>query len=161
MTASAEDCAIYQPAPSGFAGEQLSSLPYLSTDVSMYVLSYGAAPKWWYGAKSMLEELGKLPAGWDSYGAKPIAPSARSAALDVLRQISTRRTPQPAIVPTSDGSIQLEWHTHDIDLEVRVLSPTKIGVCLEDARNQIDEIDEELQYDFTRLVHAIDVLSNR
>lgn len=160
-TALADECPVYEPAPAAFSGRHLSSMPYWGTDASLYMLSNAPLPPWWNSARSRLNELGKLAPGWDSYGAKVIASSARAAAIDVLRQITTRKTPPPSIVPTSDGSIQIEWHTRGIDLELRVLSPTRLNVSMEDAQNQVPPIEDEFQYDFRRILQAINVLSNR
>lgn len=164
MTASAvlaDECAIYESAPAAFSGQDLSATHSPSLDATVYMLSYPAVPAWWNSVKSQLDELGRLPPGWDSYAAKVITASSRSTALDVLRQIATRKTPKPAIVPTSDGSIQVEWHTRGIDLEVRVLSSTRIGVSFEDEQNQLGPIDDEFQYDFRPLVLAMSILSSR
>jgi hypothetical protein len=163
MTASAalaDDYGIYEEAPLAFAGQELSGMPYRGADISRYVM-YTAAPPWINDAKQKLDELGSLKAGWDSYAARPISKSARSAALQLLQEISLPSTPRPAIVPTSDGSVQLEWHTKGIDLEVRILSPSRVSVMLEDDHGEVNPLDDELQYDFRRLEAAMIVLSNR
>jgi hypothetical protein len=62
----------------------------------------------------------------------------------------------------SDGRIQFEWHTNDIDLEVRVSSTTKIEVFFEDSRGVLPPMEDvELRYDFREVKRAIDLLSAR
>src|SRR5262245_4920901 len=107
-SALADDCGIYEEAPVGFADVDLSAAPYRGADVSRYVL-YTSAPGWMKDVRSRLNQLGTLRSGWDSYSARPIAKFARDAALQLLQEISLPSTPCPSVVPTSDGSIQLEW----------------------------------------------------
>ena len=163
MTASAalaDDCGIYEEAPLAFAGQELSAMPYRGADVSRYVM-YTTIPRWMNDARAKLDELGSLKADWNSYGARPISKFARNAALQLLQEISLPSTPRPAIVPTSEGSVQLEWHTKGIDLEVCVLSPTRISVLFEDSQGEANPIDAELQYDFRQLKGAMFTLSSR
>lgn len=56
----------------------------------------------------------RLPAGWDSYQGEP---TTQKAAVAAQRFLDALRTP-PAVVPCSDGGIQLEWHTAGYDIEV-------------------------------------------
>ena len=66
--------------------------------------------------RARLKELLDLPQGWDSYGAGCIDPKAVDAAsrlLDVLDH-------DPAVIPTSHGGIQLEWHRDGLELEVEI-----------------------------------------
>lgn len=158
----AEDIVFYEATPSAaFGTQQLSSTPY-STSASVYVLTPATTPAWWDQIKARLNHLGQLRPGWDSYKAQAISHSARAATLQLLQEIAGRNTPQPILVPTPDGSIQIEWHTRGLDLEVRVLSPSRMSVSIWDARNVVDTLeDEELQYDLTALIGAIEELSLR
>lgn len=56
----------------------------------------------------------RLPHGWDSYGGEPTTQAAAVAALRFLDALRTA----PAVVPCSDGGLQLEWHTAGYDIEV-------------------------------------------
>ena len=56
--------------------------------------------------EKLLQEFGQLTANWDSYGAEPITEEA----IDVARTFTKRRPRKvTAIVPLSDGGIQVEW----------------------------------------------------
>lgn len=68
----------------------------------------------------------RLPAGWDSYRARQIAPGAVILALGVLSRIARRETIEPSFVPTVRGTIQIEWHSHGLDLEVEPLSHERV-----------------------------------
>ena len=59
---------------------------------------------------SQFDSLLDLKAGWDSYGAKPINPSAVAAAKNFLRMVQ--------VVPTNKGGVQFEWHCYGVDVEV-------------------------------------------
>jgi hypothetical protein len=83
-------------------------------------------------AERAIAALLKMPAGWDSYGAKPIDRHRAAAALYVVWMSIASGAPPPAIVPTSDGGIQLEWHRCGVDLEVRTAAGTLLEVSFED-----------------------------
>ena len=36
----------------------------------------------------------------------------------------------PAVVPTADGGVQLEWHTAKFEIEIDVTSPREVDVYL-------------------------------
>lgn len=77
-----------------------------------------AEPDWIRPAEHAIQRLMELPAGWDSYGARPIEANAVDAILQVLGRTMERYSPAPAVVPTASGGLQLEWHAGGIDLEV-------------------------------------------
>jgi hypothetical protein len=152
-----DECALHEPAPAAFISHTYA---YSRVDVSSYVMT-GYSPAWLMSAKAQLVELSRLQRGWDSYNAEPISTVASKAAMGLLRQLSGPDTPRPDLVPTVDGSVQIEWHTHGIDLEVQILSSTRMRVCIEDARGQLDPLEDELQYDLRTLSEAVQVLSSR
>jgi hypothetical protein len=38
----------------------------------------------------------------------------------------------PAVVPTADGGVQLEWHTPKFDIEIDVTSPQEVDMYFQD-----------------------------
>ena len=98
---------------------------------------------------------------WDSYGARQISGRSIGAAVDLLLQVMRVDTPQPAIVPTSDGFVQIEWHTRGIDLEVEVVSPTLIHVFHKDHKSGAAPREIDLGYDLTELRAFVGELSSR
>jgi hypothetical protein len=80
-----------------------------------------------------LHRLTSLSLGWDSYGAKPLNPSAVRRTLNLLPLLLPEGAPEPAVVPTRDGGIQLEWHRRGIDLEVKVPPTGPVSYFIADA----------------------------
>lgn len=56
------------------------------------------------------DHLLQLPENWDSYGAPRLDPAVVERARLFLSRVS--------VVPCSDGAVQLEWHTHGVDLAI-------------------------------------------
>src|SRR5262249_9754403 len=56
-----------------------------------------------------LGRLLTLPAGWDSYGGRPIELPLVWAAWHLLTVVLRDESPAPAVVPTNRGGVQLEW----------------------------------------------------
>jgi len=52
-------------------------------------------------------------------------------AVEFLLRVALPHVPPPAIVPLSDGGIQLEWHEGGVDLEIS-FSDLEPGVYVED-----------------------------
>ena len=82
------------------------------------------------GTLLRLLELLKLPANWDNEGALPIRLENVLAAIDISRDVMQSTTPAPSVVPTNRGGVQLEWHTGGLDLEVEIVSPTRVVVLI-------------------------------
>lgn len=76
------------------------------------------AEPWVEPIVSRLNDFLSLPPNWDSYGAEPVSMVAAQATISLLETIMSPTTPIPYVVPTSNGSIQLEWHEIDVDLIV-------------------------------------------
>jgi hypothetical protein len=118
-------------------------------------------PSWLPSVRVALEELRDLRKNWDSYGAEPVSPAMIGAAYELLQQIAPAKVPMPSIVPTSNGSVQIEWHTRGIDLEVRLLSAARISVAFEDATNPGNAWERELTFDVTPLKDLMSDLMSR
>jgi hypothetical protein len=146
--------------PQAFAKNGLSSQPYNAADASRSSM-YVPTPDWMAGVKVQIEGFQLLQSGWDSYAGKQISMGMRSAAFHLILDLATLNTPRPSVVPVADGTIQFEWHAKGIDLEIRVLSMTKIEVAFEDSRDEEAPIEDEFEYDFRRLTSAMNVLSTR
>lgn len=110
------------------------------------------ASGWQEVVSDRLVDLLQLPENWDSYGARAPRWDAANNLVAVLASIMQRKTPSPSIVPSAEGHFQAEWHRNGIDLEVEVVAPTKILVSYTDSQ---DEWEDELDFDFTRLVSAV------
>lgn len=118
----------------------------------------GRLSRWASPVLSQLFELVALEANWDSYGAPPVKNQRVVQAFNLLKSIMREDTPGPSIVPTNDGSLQLEWHTAGIDLEVLLLGDNSYNVVFEDHQSG-EEWEATLSSDLSRLVDAVSRLS--
>lgn len=59
-----------------------------------------------------LDRLAGLTQGWDGHQGHP----PTEGALDAARQFLLNA----AVVPLSDGGLQIEWHRGDLDIEVEI-----------------------------------------
>ena len=108
-----------------------------------------------------LSRIGTLGDGWDSYGAKSVSAARLTQTYDLLNSIMADSTPVPSLVPTANGSIQVEWHTCDLELEIRLLSATDLAVEFEDFRGIEGPYQGTLSFDLTPLEAIVRVLTNR
>jgi hypothetical protein len=77
-------------------------------------------PSWLYPALDRLQHLSSLADNWDSYGGRRLADEAVFTALAVIARLLSDESVPPAIVPTSEGGVQLEWYREGDELEIRV-----------------------------------------
>lgn len=73
-----------------------------------------------------LDELSKLPVGWDSYGSPKISNDLIMAAKSFLYLLEFEFI-APRIVPISGGGIQLEWQIGERELELEFTNSENIG----------------------------------
>lgn len=144
-----------------FSRPQAGVGAYRTTAPSSYFLTTAHQAAWLPQVKRQLAELSSRPPNWDSYGGSPLSAAMRAAASALIEQIADPGLPMPTIVPTSDGSVQFEWHEHDIDLELRLRSPSVYELYFEDASGTSPPKDEELRYDLTPLRDALEILRTR
>jgi hypothetical protein len=63
-----------------------------------------------------IESFRELEQDWNGYGANPFSEKLITKALDLAKQLS----PVPKVFPTGRDSIQLEWETDNMFLEIEV-----------------------------------------
>ncbi len=88
--------------------------------------------------KEKTRALAALPADWDGYGARPIAPAMIEAVCRFLNRLAEQHgelmllpgTETDCLIPhcgaRSSGTVQLEWHVEDRILELEFEKPTEI-----------------------------------
>lgn len=118
-------------------------------------------PSWLIATVNKLVEFLYLEENWDTYGARTIDPASIEFTVELILSLVKKNTPQPWVVPTPNGHIQLEWHTKGIDLEVEVISETLVHVSYEDSKEGFDGWDGELTNDFSKLATVIRELTVR
>jgi hypothetical protein len=64
--------------------------------------------------------LTNLGAHWAGPGSQPISVSVAGRVIEAYGFLARVGFAVPAVVPAIDGSVQLEWHTQKLDLEVDV-----------------------------------------
>jgi len=101
-------------------------------------------------------ELLELPPGWNSYNAKPITKEKFNFAIGLLGRTMRANTPTPIVIPMVRGGVQLEWHSHGINLEISIYSPRDVRIFAEDVRSD-DSVEDQL--DLTVLSRWLDRLS--
>ncbi len=99
-----------------------------------------ANESWLTQATSRLEQLGALTYGWDGLDGLPIKPAcieavAQFISSDVVLKVETK----PDIVPTSDGGLQVEWHSQLIDLIIEVDPNIESSYYLSDLTTGIEQ----------------------
>lgn len=121
------------------------------------IMSEVFPPTWWSAALQQVSSLLDLPKNWDSYGAERISRQNAYYAVQILQQISRPGIPAPSIVPTVRGNLQFEWHRAGIDLEIEILSPTRIRTSYEDELTGV-EWERDLDYNLAPLTDVVRTL---
>jgi len=113
---------------------------------------------WFKELEGRFNELTSLPRGWDGYNGIPVSFSCALFAGNLIERLCVNSLPAPQLVPMSDGTIRLEWHMNQFDIEVDVLGIYDVFACRTDLLS--DEEDEiEVQMDFTELSNWISELA--
>jgi hypothetical protein len=118
----------------------------------------GQIPAWFDAVARKCVSFVELENNWDSYGGRPVHESIAQAAANLIVQLVRASVPEPTVVPTSGGGIQLEWHTTTVDLEIELASAGRISAVFED-RTTGREWEHEFQSDLSLLVEAVGQLS--
>jgi hypothetical protein len=77
-----------------------------------------------------IHQTAKLPGGWNTYGAGPVAEAARQNALMFVRRLTDVPRPpvgEPSVVPLANGGLALEWETDQRDV-LLTFGPDGVGV---------------------------------
>lgn len=104
---------------------------------------YQPEPDWFYPTLSRFQHLTQLSENWDSYGGRPPQDEAVFTALALIARLLIRdRSVPPAIVPTSEGGVQLEWQRDGDELDIRVKPNGEISAFrFNEAAGQGAEVD--------------------
>ena len=105
---------------------------------------------WVEELEERFDVLTSLPRGWDGYAGLPVSFTCAQFAANLIERVYTRSLPAPQLVPMPDGTLRLEWHMNEFDVEIDVLGPYDVFAYRTDLLN--DQEDElEIQTDFTEL----------
>lgn len=111
--------------------------------------------------KARLEELRRLPANWDGYGARPIDGAIIDAAQSFIERLPNDLPVPPRVVPMSPGNLQLEWHAGSRTLELAFETPQVIHFLKWHPQEQIEEEDVFPVTDTNRALGLIQWFSSR
>ncbi|MGO9179750.1 MAG: hypothetical protein ACLQHS_10895 [Candidatus Limnocylindrales bacterium] len=67
-----------------------------------------------------IESMRSLAPGWDSYGARAIDPAALEFAERLIVPLLLEQLQAPALVPTANGGLALEWHRPNLELVIEI-----------------------------------------
>lgn len=109
--------------------------------------AFAGQRSWKETVNERLTELMRLPIGWDGYQAGPVALDNAAFAGSILSSVMTPGTPLPSIVPTVNGSVQIEWHTSKGDIELRIHRPNSVYAWFSSVDDD-DESEVDLTWDF-------------
>src|SRR5262249_17244565 len=82
--------------------------------------------QWRSNVVDRLEELVRLPVGWDGYAGEPVSLLNANFALRVLEAVCSPESPVPQIVPGTTGDLQIEWHAPQGEIELHVRAPNDV-----------------------------------
>lgn len=122
------------------------------------VLPGHSAAEWGDALTSRLNELTSLPKGWDGYAGRPVLFTTARFAAELLERLYDAAVAPPSLVPGSDGTLQIEWHANQYDIEIDVLGPYKVQASRFDHLAGVDE-DLDLEADVTPLAQWISDLA--
>ena len=106
--------------------------------------------RWMSELQKDFDDLSQLPRGWDGYDGRPVSFNCALFAANLIERLYVEGVPAPQIVPGSDGTIQIEWHENQFDVEILVLGPYEVfAVRRNIGTGEITEM--ELQTDFNLL----------
>jgi hypothetical protein len=111
-------------------------------------------PKWLSSLLDELTAMGRLPANWDSYGARAIDPQAALMTARFLCSALREDAALPKLVPTVRGNIQLEWYNDRAELEIEVGAQGPLTACFADHRSN-EEWEREITADLATIVGKI------
>ena len=115
--------------------------------------------RWYLELKDRFDELTGLPVGWDGYAGRPVSFNCAFFAASLLERICREDVSPPSLVPGGDGSLQIEWHKNQYDVEIDVLGPYNVIATRYDHVSG-DEETLSLQSDFSPIAGWIEDLAS-
>lgn len=77
------------------------------------------APPWFGDVVERLGQYLSYGENWNGYGERAITGHAVLRTVSLLTKVAMDG-PEPAVVPMSDGGIQIEWHYGGTEIEIEV-----------------------------------------
>lgn len=104
-----------------------------------------------------LEELRALPFGWDGSWGVPVRGDCIYFARRFLGVFGWEDFPMPSLIPCWDGTLQIEWHRNDLDLEIAVLGEKEAVATRRNIRtgHREERLLKENFYDLEDWINAL------
>lgn len=129
---------------------------------TLQIKIYDTPPEWFNDVLFKLTRFLFFEPNWDSYGGQRIDIECVAAALRVLDKITDRETPEPDVVPTSNGGVQFEWSEKGIEIEIEILTPTRISWDYEEIVTGFSDEGEEATYNgLGKLISYVERLTTK
>ena len=139
--------------------DAVENVPPSVQETSSRVFVRVAQPRsqWAADLKDRFDELTSLARGWDGYAGRPVSFHCAQFAANLIERLFVGGVPAPQLVPGGDGTLQIEWHRNQYDVEIDVLDTYDVlAVRRNITTGEVEEI--ELQMDFSPLSEWIDAL---
>jgi hypothetical protein len=107
------------------------------------LLGSGWEPSWHWRVINNIQRLAALAPNWDSYGAEPLRTSAARRCITSVLMSLPDDTPEPTVVPTREGGLQLEWRRSGVEFEIAVPPEGPITYLLVDDQHPDDDQEWE------------------
>lgn len=162
MNVQTSDSSAFQPRQRIFKSNSgLTSIGYGHVDFIPSAYARVTVPNspWFKILQRKFDDICSLPVGWDGYAGCPVSFSSAIFAASLLERLYLEGVPAPAIVPGSDGSLQMEWHRNHFDVEIDVLAPYEVLATRTDHANNTEQ-EVELDRDFSILTSWISDLKS-
>ena len=105
------------------------------------------AMEWFYPTLRAMAALPWWTDNWSS-GATRTQGAAIAYMLEILLEVLDSQTPPPAVVPTWNGGVQVEWHRNGIDFEIEVAPAGDIEYFF---KSLDEECEGQVSGDFSQL----------
>ncbi|MEX0582467.1 MAG: hypothetical protein WD185_02245 [Sneathiella sp.] len=116
---------------------------------------------WTHELNARFNKLTSLKIGWDGYRGKPVSFTCAKFAAVLLERLFVEGVPVPTLVPGSDGTLQIEWHRNQYDVEIDVFGANNVVASRYDHLSDREECFE-LQSDFSEIAGWIgDLIADR
>lgn len=118
----------------------------------------GIAP-WEQAAARRLEELIKLPYGWDGHSAPPVLFHNAAFTFSMLKSICAFDAPAPNILPGYHGDLQVEWRSRTMEIRLHVLAANRVQAYISAPDRLGEDIEQNLQADFSEITRWVAALT--
>ncbi len=139
---------VFQNKRPSFAHDECRNISSATSSVIVRLPNHQS--RWITELMYRFNELTALPHGWDGYAGRPVSFECAQFAAKMIDCLFVEGISAPQIVPGGDGTLQVEWHENQYDVEIDVFAPNDVLAVRRNHRTgEVQEL--EFQMDFTLL----------